>query len=245
MLEGRATIVYGPVQSRRLGISLGVNLIPARSKLCSFDCPYCECGRNTPKADRSRWPSPDEVAQSLRRALGRLERSPDHITLSGSGEPTLHPRFPVVVERLSEVRAELAPLTRTAILSNGAAAGQETTRAALLRLDVRMLKLDPGPSERVNGVPVDARRLSDEYRALKPYTLQGMVAQGADWDGSSEASLAAWLRVLVRADPDAVHLYSIARPAADAAVRGVPRERLEEMAKAVRRALPRSVVQVF
>src|SRR6058998_611527 len=77
------TIINGPVHSRRLGTSLGLNLLPARSKLCTFDCPYCECGFNTPQAARARWPSPDEVAHSLRRALTRLTRLPDWITFAG------------------------------------------------------------------------------------------------------------------------------------------------------------------
>lgn len=237
--------VYGPVRSRRLGVSLGLNLLPARSKLCSLDCPYCQCGRNTPKAEGARWPSPDEVAHSLSRALARATTRPDWITFSGNGEPTLHPRFAVVVDRVLKVRAEIAPASRVAILSNGLAAGQPAVRTALLRLDARMLKLDPGPMERVNGVRYDTDRLIVEYRALKPYTLQAMVTTGREWDGSSDASLAAWLPVLVRAAPDAVHLYSLDRPPADPTLKRVPRERLEQMAVAIRSALPRCPVDVF
>jgi wyosine [tRNA(Phe)-imidazoG37] synthetase (radical SAM superfamily) len=237
--------VYGPVRSRRLGVSLGVNLVPARSKLCSFDCPYCECGRNTPKAEGARWPSPDEVAYRLSRALARSAAPPAWITFSGNGEPTLHPRFAVVVERVLTVRAEIAPAARVAVLSNGMAAGQPAVRAALLRLDARMLKLDPGPMERVNGVRYDTDRLLADYRALKPYTLQAMVTKGREWDGSSDASLAAWLPILVRAAPDAVHLYSLDRPPADPTLQTVPRERLEQMADAIRSALPRCPVDVF
>ena len=241
------SIVNGPVRSRRLGVSLGLNLTPPRSKLCSFDCPYCECGFNTPKADHARWPSPDEAAHSLRRALARLPAPPDWITFAGNGEPTMHPRFPVVVDRVLAVRAELAPAprTRVGILSNGLAAGRPAIRAALLRLDGRMMKLDPGPMERVNGARYDVERLIADYRALKPYTIQAMVSKGPDWDGSSDESLAAWLPQLVRADPDAVQLYSLDRPPADKRLQNVPRERLEEMADRLRKALPRCVVEVF
>jgi wyosine [tRNA(Phe)-imidazoG37] synthetase (radical SAM superfamily) len=239
------TIVNGPVRSRRLGTSLGVNILPARSKLCGFNCSYCECGFNTPKAQGSRWPSPDEIAHSLRRALDRLPQAPDAITLSGNGEPTLHPRFSIVVERILEVRGDLAPRSRTVVLSNGLAAGVPAVAGALMRLDARMLKLDPGPRQRVNGLEYDADRRASDYRALKPYTVQAMVAKGTDWDGSSAASVAEWLQLVVRADPDAVHLYSLARPPADFGVQNVPRERLEEMAIALRTALPRCVVDVF
>ncbi len=239
------TTVYGPVRSRRLGVSLGLNLQPQRSKLCSFDCPYCQCGFNTPKAEDSRWPSPDEVAHSLTRALARLPAPPAWITFSGNGEPTLHPRFAVVVDRVLAVRAEVAPGTRVAILCNGLAAGRPAVRAALLRLDARIMKLDPGPADKVNGARYDADRLAVDYRALKPYTIQAMVAMGHDWDGSSGESVAAWLPRLVRADPDAVQLYSLARPPADAGVHDVARERLDEMAAAIRKALPQCGVEVF
>lgn len=239
------TTVYGPVRSRRLGVSLGLNLLPQRSKLCSFDCPYCQCGFNTPKAQGSRWPSPDEVVHSLTRALARLPALPDWITFSGNGEPTLHPRFAVVVDRVLAVRAAVAAKTRVAILSNGLSAGQPAVRAALLRLDARMMKLDPGPMEKVNGVRYDVDRLAMEYQTLKPYTVQAMVAKGRDWDGSSDESVTAWLPRLVQADPDAVQLYSLARPPADAGVQNVPRERLDQMAVAIRKALPQCRVDVF
>jgi wyosine [tRNA(Phe)-imidazoG37] synthetase (radical SAM superfamily) len=238
-------IVNGPVRSRRLGVSLGLNLIPARSKLCTFDCPYCECGFNTRRAPESRWPSPDEVAHALRRALTRLPTPPDWITFAGNGEPTMHPRFAVVVDRVLAVRAEHAPGARTAALSNGLAAGKPAVREALQSLDARLMKLDPGPMELVNGVRYDGARLADSYRALKPYTIQAMVAKGNGWDGGSEASVAAWLPLVVRADPDAVQLYSLDRPPADRTVQNVPRERLEEMARAIRSALPRCHVDVF
>lgn len=152
-------IVYGPVQSRRLGASLGIDLLPPRSKLCELDCPYCYCGFTTPRAPRDRWPSPDEVGQALRRALERAARAPDWITLSGRGEPTLHPRFAVAVDRILAARDALAPAVRVAILSNGLAAAAPPVRDALRRLDARIMKLDPGPADRVNGVAWDGARV--------------------------------------------------------------------------------------
>jgi wyosine [tRNA(Phe)-imidazoG37] synthetase (radical SAM superfamily) len=239
------TLAYGPVRSRRLGVSLGVNLLPQRSKICTFDCPYCSCGFNTPRAAGSRWPSPDEVVHSLTRALARLPAPPDCITFSGNGEPTLHPRFAVVVERVLAARAAGAPTARVGILSNGLTAGQKSVRDALMRLDARIMKLDPGPMERVNGVPYDVDQLVNDYQGLKPYTVQAMVVRGRDWDGSSDESLAAWLPRLARAEPDAVQLYSLARGPADTSVLNVPRERLDEMAMAIRKALPQCRVEVF
>lgn len=239
------SIVTGPVRSRRLGVSLGLNLLPARSKECTFDCPYCECGRSQPRRPGARWPSPDEVAHALRRALERLPALPEWITFSGNGEPTLHPRFAVVVDRVLETRDALARGARVAVLSNGLEAGRPAVRDALRRVDARILKLDPGPPARVNGVARDAERLVADYGALAPVVVQAMVVRGDGWDGASDASLAEWIALLTRVAPAAVQLYSLARPPADPAVRNVSRERLLEMANAVEAALPRCDVRVF
>jgi wyosine [tRNA(Phe)-imidazoG37] synthetase (radical SAM superfamily) len=239
------SIVYGPVRSRRLGTSLGLNLLPLRSKICSFNCPYCECGFNTPRAPDSRWPSPDEVAHALRRALERSGAAPDWITFAGNGEPTLHPRFSVVVERVLAVRDELARAIRVGVLTNGLAAAQPAVGAALMRLDARMIKLDPGPAERVNGATYDLEALATAWRALAPVVIQAMVTRGSDWDGSSDASLARWLPQLQRVGPAAVHLYSLDRPPADPTLEKISRERLDEMAIAIRKTLPRAEVLVF
>lgn len=239
------TIINGPVRSRRLGVSLGLNLTPARSKICTFNCPYCECGFNTPRASDSRWPSPDEVGHALRRALERLGTVPEWITFAGNGEPTMHPRFSVVVDRVIAARDDLAPGTRVGVLTNGLAAGREPVAGALRRVDARMIKLDPGPGVRVNGVRYDVEAVVEASRALAPVVIQAMAVRGADWDGSSDAALAAWIPLVQRAAPESVHLYSLDRPPADATLRKVPRERLEQMAAAIRRALPRAKVEVF
>lgn len=139
----------------------------------------------------------------------------------------MHPRFAAAVDRVLAVRDAVAPAARVGVLSNGLAAGSPRVRDALRRLDARMMKLDPGPVEHVNGTRYSAGALADAYRALKPYTVQAMVTQGAGWDGSSDAALAAWLPLLARAEPDAVHLYSLDRPPADPTLRRVARERLE------------------
>jgi hypothetical protein len=239
------TIVIGPVRSRRLGVSLGLNLIPRGSKLCTFDCPYCECGRNTDKAPGGRWPSPDEVAHALRRALERLATPPEWITFAGNGEPTMHPRFAVVVDRVLAAREALGSGSRVGILTNGLAAGRPDTARALRRLDARIVKLDPGPVESVNGVRYDRERIVMACRDLAPVIVQAMVTAGRDWDGSDDAAVAAWLPTVVAAAPAGVQLYSLDRAPADPSLRKVPRERLDEMAAAIRAALPQSDVQVF
>jgi wyosine [tRNA(Phe)-imidazoG37] synthetase (radical SAM superfamily) len=227
-------IINGPVRSRRLGVSLGLNLIPLHSKLCTFDCPYCECGFNTPKAPGTRWPSPDLVADALRKTLEHMDHLPDWITFAGNGEPTMHPRFPMVVDRVLEVRDRLAPRSRVCVMSNGLSAARPPIRAALNRLDERMMKLDPGPAELVNGTAYDRTRLVEDLRGLADVTVQAMVVEGPGYSGASEAAIVEWLEALARLQPKAVHIYSLARPPADARVTPVPRARLERIAERAR-----------
>jgi wyosine [tRNA(Phe)-imidazoG37] synthetase (radical SAM superfamily) len=238
-------VVAWPVRTHGWASCVELNVLPARSKICSFDCPYCACGHNTPRAPEARWPSPDEIAHHLRRALERLPAAPEWVTLSGNGEPTLHPRFPVVVDRVLAARDAAAPRTRVAVLSNGLTAAREFVRAALRRVDERVLKLDPGPPERVSGIAYDVERLARSYRDLKPLTVQALVVRGPGWDAGSREALAAWLPLLSSADPDRVRLSSLDRPPADPAIRIVPRERLDRMAQAIREALPHCVVEVY
>ncbi len=237
-------IINGPVRSRRLGVSLGLNLIPPHSKLCTFDCPYCECGFNTPKAHGSRWPSPDLVADALRKTLEHLEEGPDWITFAGNGEPTMHPRFSGVVDRVLEVRDHLGPGSRVCVMTNGLSAGKPAIRDALNRLDERLVKLDPGPPELVNGCALDRTRLIEGLRGLVDVTVQAMVVEGPGYSGAADAAVAEWLEALARLKPKAVQVYSLARPPADGRVTAVPRARLEQIAGRARMVVS-AKVEVF
>jgi wyosine [tRNA(Phe)-imidazoG37] synthetase (radical SAM superfamily) len=237
-------IINGPVRSRRLGVSLGLNLIPLHSKLCTFDCPYCECGFNTPKAPQSRWPSPDLVADALRKTLERLGEPPDWVTFAGNGEPTMHPRFSVVVQRVLEVRDRMAPGVKVAVMSNGLSAGKPAVRESLNRLDARLMKLDPGPVRLVNGVPYDRSRLVEDLRALVDVTVQALVVEGPGYSGASEPAVTEWLAALTRLQPRAVQVYSLARPPADARVKPVARAQLEAIAARARQVVA-GKVEVF
>jgi wyosine [tRNA(Phe)-imidazoG37] synthetase (radical SAM superfamily) len=230
-------IINGPVRSRRLGLSLGLNILPPRSKLCTFDCPYCECGFNTSKAEGEKWPSPDVVADAVRKTLTLAGVTPDWVTFAGNGEPTMHPRFPLVVDRVLATRDEIAPTLKVGILSNGLSAGNPAIRDALNRLDGRFMKLDPGPVERVNGAAYTREMLVEHYRGLRDVTLQAMVVEGDGWSGASDEAVAEWLGVLARIAPRAVHLYSLDRVPADPAVKAVARDRLLQIADRARQVV--------
>jgi wyosine [tRNA(Phe)-imidazoG37] synthetase (radical SAM superfamily) len=237
-------IINGPVRSRRLGVSLGLNLIPPHSKLCTFDCPYCECGFNTPKAPHARWPSPDLVADALRKTLDRMSEPPDWVTFAGNGEPTMHPRFAGVVERVLDVRDRFAPGVKVVVMSNGLSSGKPAVRESLNRVDERLMKLDPGPVRLVNGVAYDRSRLVDDLRGLVDVTVQALVVEGPGYSGASEPAVAEWLNALARLQPKAVQVYSIARPPADARVKPVGRARLEAIAARAREVVA-GRVEVF
>ena len=239
-----AGIINGPVRSRRLGVSLGLNIVPARSKLCTMDCPYCECGFNTPKAEGARWPSPDIVADALAKTLDSLTVRPDWITFAGNGEPTMHPRFPGVVDRVLALRDARARGSRVGILCNGLGAGKPAIRDALNRLDARMMKLDPGPPERVNGVAYDRELLVRNYAGLRDLSIQAMVVEGPGWSGASEEAIEEWLGYLRRIQPAALQIYSLDRQPADPAIARVARDRLMEIADRARGAIHGSV-EVF
>jgi len=237
-------IINGPVRSRRLGVSLGVNLIPLHSKLCTFDCPYCECGFDTPKAPHSRWPSPDLVADAVRKTLELMSGPPDWLTFAGNGEPTMHPRFPVVVARVLEVRDSIAPGVKVVVMSNGLSSGKPAVRESLNRVDERLMKLDPGPGPLVNGVAYDRSRLIEDLRALVDVTVQALVVEGPGYSGASESAVAEWLDALARLQPKAVQVYSIARPPADSRVKPVARAQLETIAARARQVVT-GKVEVF
>ena len=138
-------IIFGPVHSRRLGLSLGVNLLPTESKLCSFDCIYCECGWNADHPGRRRFNPREEVRLQLGAVLRRMTADgtpPDVITFAGNGEPTLHPDFEAIIDDTLALRDELCPSARVSVLSNATQIHRDDVRRALLRVDNNILKLD-------------------------------------------------------------------------------------------------------
>ncbi len=243
ILELKKGLTYGPVRSRRLGASLGINLFPGDEKLCPFDCVYCQYGRTLRPVvhlarDQVRLPAPGEVETALERALESLPALPAYITFSGNGEPTLHPDFPEMVNRVISLRNRFGGGMRTAVLSNSARVGNPEVRAALVRLDVSIMKLDcgtedtfsrynrPGPGLNLEGIEEGLRMLSREV----PITVQSLFAAGRDGN-MNEADTAGWIERLVRIKPAAVQLYTLARGHADYDLRPGPRADLLRMAE--------------
>ncbi len=240
-----ADIIFGPVTSRRYGCSLGVNLLPARMKVCNFNCPYCECGW-TQVLDLSEakgpvpFPSCGEVALALETVLLDLShagRRLDAITFAGNGEPTMHPQFLSITEESARLRDQYAPTARLVLLSNAATLREPEVRGALPCFDERVMKLDAGRPEDFKAVNLPHRshtleRIIEDLRELAAemdFTLQSLFIEGR-YSNAGDAAVAAWIAAVERVRPRSVQVYSIERPPAAAYVQAVPQQRLLEIA---------------
>jgi wyosine [tRNA(Phe)-imidazoG37] synthetase (radical SAM superfamily) len=236
-------IAYGPVRSRRLGYSLGINLFPEGHKICPFDCVYCEYGCTTDRAttvDRDRVPPPSEVLQSVASAL-REHPLLEYVTFSGHGEPTLHPEFPEIVDGVLGLRDQLQPQARVAVLSCSGVVGRPGIRSALSRVDERIMKLDAGDETTFQAINRPAPGLSLEgiiegLSALRDIVIQHMILDGAVSNSSGE-SHQAWVRAVARIGPREIQIYSVERPTAEAGVHKVPLEVLQRLARDVQNRL--------
>ena len=227
-----ASPVFGPVHSRRLGISLGVNMMPAAGKICSFDCIYCENGFNCQRRCAEGHNDAATVAAGLEarlRAMRDEGRLPDVITFAGNGEPTAAPEFPQAIAAARELRDELAPSAKIAVLSNGTFADRPAVREALLTVDDNILKLDSVDPDFIELVdrPVGAYDVEHQietfasfggHTIIQTIFLRGSF-EGRTVDDTDEAHVAPWLDAIARIAPEAVTIYTIARetPAPDLA----------------------------
>ncbi len=240
-------IIFGPVRSRRLGLSLGVNLLPVESKLCSFDCIYCECGWNADHKGERRFNSRDDVRRLLRQTLTRMvadSTPPDVITFAGNGEPTLHPEFEQIIDDTLALRDELCPSAKVSVLSNATQIGRESVRRALLRVDNNILKLDSAFDRTVRLVdrPQGSYTVADTVAKLKLFDgrliVQTMFLRGdigsEHIDNTAEEEVAAWLQLIAEIAPQKVMVYSLDRDTPCKSICRIPREELEAIAVRVR-----------
>ena len=239
-------IIFGPIRSRRLGLSLGVNLLPVESKLCSFDCIYCECGWNDEHPGRRHFNAREDVRNMLREVLGRMVGEgtpPDVITFAGNGEPTMHPDFEGVIDDTIALRDELCPAARVSVLSNATQIHREDVRRALQRVDNNILKLDSAFDSTVQLVnkPQGAYTVERTVELLKLFEgrliLQTMFLRGEYegqlLDNTREEEVAAWLRLVEEIAPRQVMVYSLDRDTPCKTLEKVSRENLLAIAARV------------
>ena len=239
-------IIFGPVHSRRLGLSLGVNLLPTESKLCSFDCIYCECGWNADHPGRRRFNPREEVRLQLGAVLRRMPADgtpPDVITFAGNGEPTLHPDFEAIIDDTLALRDELCPSARGSVLSNATQIHRDDVRRALLRVDNNILKLDSAFDATVRRMnnpagdysvarTVELMKRFEGRMILQTMFLAGEI-EGEPIDNTAEREVEAWLRLVEEIRPSKVMVYSLDRDTPCRTLRKIPREELQRIAARV------------
>jgi wyosine [tRNA(Phe)-imidazoG37] synthetase (radical SAM superfamily) len=244
MLPLQEGLVYGPVRSRRLGYSLGINVLPRHLKTCTLNCKYCQYGwtkapvRSASDA-QDPWPSPAAVSKAVAHVLPRVMASKerlDHLTLAGNGEPTLHPQFGDVVTELRTVRDQHAPHLPLCVLSNSTTLDHPGVVDALNALDERFMKLDAGETSllrRINAATVPIEQIVDGIKRLKSVVIQAMFVRDrlGQVDNATDLAIANWIAALLRIRPVAVHIYSIDRAPAYPYLQAVPPDRLREIAR--------------
>ena len=242
-------IIFGPVKSRRLGVSLGINLLPTNLKVCSFDCIYCECGWNQKKqTDRESLPSENEVKEKLAVKLAEMNATgelPDVITFAGNGEPTLHPQFARNIDDTIELRDKFAPKARIAVLSNSSMIHKKAVFDALLKVDDNILKLDSAFEKTVQLLDCpkgdfSLQKVIDQLIAFRGRVIiQTMFVRGSFKgeivDNTTETEVTAWLGLIRKIKPSQVMIYTIDRD--------TPLETLEKVPVAELNAIGRKLTE--
>ena len=213
-------IVFGPIFSRRLGSSLGVNILPTKGKLCNFDCIYCECGWNKDGQSDRVFPRYDEVATALQLRLKELSEqgiAVDSITFSGNGEPTMNPDFEMIVDKTIELRNRFFPKAKVSVLSNATLVGRKSVFEALCKVDNPIMKIDAADDELIGKInkPVGRYVLAEVIEGLKRFNgnfvLQTMFLRSDAFDQASEDRLNAWMDIVRELKPREVMVYTIDR----------------------------------
>lgn len=234
------SIVYGPIRSRRLGVSLGINLMPTTAKLCTFDCVYCECGWNQSVLHPS-LPTREEVRAALESQLSAAIEPIDVITFSGNGEPTLHPDFLGIIQNTCALRDQYCPKAKVSVLSNSTQLGRTDVIEALRLCDNRILKLDSAidATMRLIDKPVNAQltvkqiaqwlSIFDGDFTLQTCFLRGEY-KGQIIDNTTLEELAAWYKMMDYLHPKQVMIYVIDRVTPLETLEKIPAETMEKIA---------------
>ena len=239
--------IFGPVKSRRLGISLGINLLPAGGKWCSFDCIYCECGFNAERRTQNPLPSAGEVERCLTEKLRQMRQEgtvPDVLTFAGNGEPTLHPLFAEIARRVRAVRDRECPGARMSILSNATQLHRAEVREALMLFDNNIQKLDTVDASYIRAVDRPRGRFEVERLIERLCLFEGHVViqtmfmggcyEGRSVDNTGDEYVEPWLRALERISPREVMIYTIDRETPAPGLLKAEPEKLDEIAGRVR-----------
>ncbi len=239
--------IYGPIRSRRLGVSLGINLMLSKAKVCSFNCVYCECGWNTGSGGEN-LPTRAYIATELKRKLAELEAEGtmlDVITFSGNGEPTMHPDFEGIIEDTLALRDRFCPRAKVTVLSNSTQLHRPEVVRGLMRVDNRLLKLDAGIEHTMRQIDQPIRtdftvdRLMEQLCAFEgDLTIQTIFLRGTHQgeviDNTTPAEVEAWMAALRKIKPKQVMIYAVDRATPVEGLEKLTREELEVIANKAR-----------
>ena len=242
-------IIFGPVKSRRLGVSLGVNLLPTDSKVCSFNCIYCECGWTPKKREQKAiLPTREMVKQKMEEKLTEMVESnelPDVITFAGNGEPTLHPEFEGIIDDTIGLRDRLTPKARIAVLSNATMLHKPAVIRALLKVEDNIQKLDSAFEETIRKIdcPTTHFKLNDVVENLKSFNGKVIIqtlflrgnCNGETIDNTTEPEITEWLKLVAEIKPSQVMIYTIDRDTPATGLEKVKLPELQQIASRVKK----------
>ena len=242
-------IIYGPVHSRRLGVSLGVNLFPSDGKLCTFNCVYCECGFNEDRRPHQKMPRREEVREQLTKKLDAMRAEglvPDVITFAGNGEPTIHPDFAGIIDDTISIRNQHCPSAKIAVLSNSTMLDREDVFQALCKIEDNIMKLDSVLDTRIRQIDNPnqpgfcfEKLLKNLCRFEGKLIIQTMFLRGErdgiSLDNTTEEEIAGWIDALKQIRPRQVMIYTIDRETPLKSLRKVSPEDLDAIAERARR----------
>ncbi len=234
--------IFGPVHSRRLGVSLGINLLPADGKVCSFDCIYCECGFNADRRPHSAMPTREAVAAALEEKLKEMSAGgvqPDVLTFAGNGEPTAHPQFGDIIDDTLALRDKYCPRAKVSVLSNATYLHRDAVFEALKRVDNNILKLDTIHSDYIQLVDrplrgYDVERVVERLKAFQGnLIIQTMFMKGThngvSVDNTGDTFVLPWLETVKQIAPRQVMIYTIDRETPDHDLQKASREELDRI----------------
>lgn len=233
--------IFGPIKSRRLGVSLGINLLPGDGKVCTFDCVYCECGFNAERRPKSKLPTRQEVAEALEAKLQQMQAEgmiPDVLTFAGNGEPTAHPDFALIIDDTIRLRNRYSPTAKVSVLTNATRINRKDVFEALKRVDNNIVKLDTVDAAYIARVdrPVGHYDVDELIACMRDFVgkcvvqtmfMKGVDADGVSVDNTTPQYVDPWLEAVVSIAPREVMIYTIDRETPMSGLQKASREELD------------------
>lgn len=234
--------IFGPVKSRRLGISLGINLLPADGKICTFDCIYCECGLNATRRAKQAMPTREEVATALESKLIEMAKNgtmPDVLTFAGNGEPTIHPHFNGIIDDTIKMRNKICPAAKVSVLTNATLITRDTVFEALKKVDNNILKLDTIDPEYISTVDrptgkydvnviIERMKAFEGKAVIQTMFMKGEI-DGKNIDNTGDEYVMPWIAAVKEIAPREVMIYTIDRETPVSSLQKATHEELDRV----------------